>query len=92
MNFRVFTESCAFFSMVFLTFKAFCSFDTPFDSILKKYRCFATLHYSLVATSAVFTKLKQLKAISSSNTHTHTLTDYSNPRYAPMHSEVNYIV
>ena len=78
-------------SNVFQTFKAFCSFDSLFVSILKKYRSFATLHYSLVATSAVFAKLKQFKAICPGNrhTHTHTLTDYSNPRYVPTHSEVN---
>ena len=46
------------FSKVFQTFKALCSFDAPFSSILKKYRSFATVHYSLVATSAVFAKLK----------------------------------
>ena len=57
------------------TFKAFCSFDTPFGSILKKYRSFATIHYSLVATSAVFAELKQFKAICLGKTHTHTHTD-----------------
>ena len=54
---RVFSESCAS-SMVFQTFKAFNSFDAPFSSILKKYISYATIHYSLVAISAVFAKLK----------------------------------
>ena len=54
MNSRVITESCAFFSKVFQTFKFFSSFDARFGSIFKKYRRFATVHYSLVATSAVF--------------------------------------
>ena len=64
-----------FFSKVFQTFKAFCSFDSPFGSILKKYRSFATVHYSLVATSAVFAGLKQFKAICQGNrqkVETHT--------------------
>ena len=54
--------------------KAFCSFDTPFGSILKKYRSFATIHYSFVATSPVFAELKQFKAIFPGNRHTHTHT------------------
>ena len=98
---EVFIESllnAVLFSKVFQTFKAFCPFDAPFGSIFKKYRSFATVHYSLVATSAVFAELKQFKAIWPGNrhahrhthTHTHTLTDYSDPRYAPTHSEINY--
>ena len=59
LNSRVFVESCAFFQ----TFKTFCSFDAPFSNISKKYRSFAIIHYSLVATSAVFAELKQFKAI-----------------------------
>ena len=59
MSSQVFTESFAFFKGLKL---AFCSFDAPFGSILKKYRSFATVHYSLVATSALFAELKQLKA------------------------------
>ena len=54
------------------TFKGFCSLDAPFGSILKKYRRFATVHYSLVATSAVFAELKQFKSICLGNRHTHT--------------------
>ena len=61
----------------FQAFKAFCSFDAPFSSVIKKYRGFATDYYSLVATNAVFAELKQFKAIYWGNTHTHTLTDYS---------------
>ena len=89
MNFRIFTWKLCFFQRFLLkTFKAFCSFDAPFGSILKKHR--STLHYSLVATSAVFAQLKQFKAICPSNRHTdtHTLTDYSNPCYVPTHSKV----
>ena len=81
------------FSKVFQTFKTFCSFDAPFGGILKKYRRFATIHYSLVAISTLFAELKQLKANCTSNRHTNiqtdTLTDYSNPVYAPTHSKVN---
>ena len=54
--------SCAF-SKVLRTFNAFCSFDAPFSITLKKYRGFATVHYSLHATSAVFVELKRFKAI-----------------------------
>ena len=61
-----------FFSKVFQTFKAFCLFDATFGSILKKYKSFATLHYSLVATSAEFAELKQFKSICPGNKHTHT--------------------
>ena len=60
----------------FQTFKAFCSFDAPFDSILKKYRSFATVHYSLVATRAVFAELKQLKADCPRNRHTYRQTHW----------------
>ena len=61
------------FSKVFKTFKAFCSFDAPFGSILKKCRSFATVHYSLVANGAVFAELKQFKAICPSNRHTYII-------------------
>ena len=64
---RVFTKSCAFFQMFFQIFKAFCSFDSPFSSIRKKYRSFATVHYT------VFVELKQFKAFCAvTDTHTHT--------------------
>ena len=63
-----------YFSKVFQTFKAFCSFDAPFSSILKKYRRFATVHYTLVATSAVFAELKQLKGNCPGNRHTYRQT------------------
>ena len=63
------------FLKVFQTFKAFYSFEAPFGCIFKKYRSFAAVHYSLVATSAVFAELKQFKAICSGNgetdRHTH---------------------
>ena len=71
LNSRVFTESCTFFQRFF---KLYCSFDAPFGSILKKYRSFATLHYSVVANSAVFAVLKQFKAICPGNRHTHWQT------------------
>ena len=50
------------------------------------FRSFATVHYRLMATSALFAELKQFKAICLGNTHTqtHTLTDYSNPCNAPL--------
>ena len=69
---EVFIEfsSLVLFSKVFQTFKAFCLFDSPFGSILKKYRCFATVHYSVVATSVVFAELKQFKAICPGNRQT----------------------
>ena len=69
IEFRVFTESCAFLK-VFQTFKALGSFHASFGSILKKYRTFATVHYSLVATSAIFAELKQFKAICQGNRQT----------------------
>ena len=56
---------------------------------------FATVQYSLMATSAVFAELKQYKAICLGNrqphtqTHTDRLVQYPYPHYAPMHSEVN---
>ena len=73
LNSQVFTESCAFLKG-FQTFKAFYSFDASFGSILREYRSFATVHYSLVATSAVFAKLKQFKVICLGNRHTDTWT------------------
>ena len=54
---------------------------------------FATVHYSLMATSAVFAELKQYKAICLGNRHTHTQTHTDRlvqyPHYAPRHSKVN---
>ena len=56
-----------FLSKVFQTFKAFCSFDVTFGSIRNKYRSFATVCYSLVATS---TELNQFKTTCLTHTHT----------------------
>ena len=76
MNSRVFTESCVFFQWFFRLLKLFVHLTPSFDSIVKKYRSFATVHYSLVATNAVFAGLQQFKAICQGNrqtdTHTHT--------------------
>ena len=74
LNSGVFTEiKVVLFSKVF-RLKAFCSFDAPFGSILKKYTSFSTLHYSLVATSVLFAELKQFKAICPGNRHTEQTT------------------
>ena len=87
IEFSILHWKLCFFSKIFQTFKAFCSFDAPFGSIVKKYRSFANVHYSLVATSAIFAELKQLKAICPDNRHTYTQTDrLQYPRYAPVHS------
>ena len=60
-----------YFSKFFQTFNPFWSFDTPISCILKKYRSFVTVHYTLVPTSAVFAKLKQLKANCLGNRHSY---------------------
>ena len=59
------------FSKFLQTFKAFCSFDAPFSSILKKYISFSTVHYSLVVTSAMFA-VKAVQRHLHGNRHTHT--------------------
>ena len=44
------------------SFKPFSLFDAPFSIILKKYRSFATVHYTLVATSAIVCQIEALQS------------------------------
>ena len=63
--------------------------EDPYLMKKNELRSFATVHYSLVATSAMFAELKQFKAIFPGNRHTNTQTDrLINPHYAPTQNEV----
>ena len=92
LNSGVFTEiKVVLFSKVF-RLKAFCSFDAPFGSILKKYTSFSRLHYSLVATSVLFAELKQFKAICPGNRHTHRHTEQTTVTLAMRPRTVRLII